>query len=102
MIKPGETAYVKFTEEPVGVLGIYPENWLEYGEQLSGTSVLVRRANQTKDGGLGYLVETFFLEELESPMEKLDRMAQLQKDYSKASKKAAEEIVNATPENTIN
>lgn len=96
-IKPGDILIVKTTEEPVLVLAVnqkpsavlrrFVKLDMETGEEvyetielpkLSGTELLVRRPIVSEASGIAHLVDTFFVEELETMKERQERfMAEL-------------------------
>jgi hypothetical protein len=71
-IKAGTTAIIKSTQEPVMVLHVAPGKTLPEAPDLEQTVVIVRRPVQGSDG-VRHVVETFWIQELETQEEKHTR-----------------------------
>lgn len=68
---PGILAYVKYSEEPVYVLGVRPASAVELVDGFSGQIAMVRRFHIEQ-----YHTENFLVEELETSEEKHARQWQ--------------------------
>jgi hypothetical protein len=107
-IKVGQTAFMRVTGEEVVILNTFEMNDITrqangIHEDLDGLMVTVRRPVQTRDSGLQYVTETYYIEELETKDEMLKRQFDAQKAFRKqmqaldeADEAEATDAVNTT------
>lgn len=98
MIKPGELALLKASEETVFVVSVdstpSASELIPAATTFSGNTALVRRPIATEASGIQHVLERYLLEELETPEEKLQRN---KRDYEAFKKVAASAANSAEP-----